>query len=263
MYTEHIASGTTPLLTINLFGELTVLRNDQQLDCPEFKRHKIQTLLAMLVLNRGKGLTMRTIQELLWNDGGIGDYRNNFYCIWSLLRKALALPDNSCPYLIKSNQCYKLDMRYVRSDVFELEAIVEKLTFDQIEVKDVPEAYVRLNSIYAGEFVPGDPDHPMFVRYRQECQELIVEALIHSADRLVEVEAYTPALALARKALQYSTLREDAFKLIFLSFIGQGCRASAIDTYFAYKEVMANEFGIEPSKDMQELYENYILNDSA
>ena len=75
---------------------------DEPVDPQRFRRQKARTLLALLVLNHGKEITRDRLVRALWPESQLEAARKNFYSIWSQLRRVLATPEGTCPYLILS-----------------------------------------------------------------------------------------------------------------------------------------------------------------
>ena len=87
----------TPLLRIRLLGGLEVSIGGKPISDNLFRRHKVKTLLAILVINLGKEISRDRLSEILWPESTYEIAKRNFYGIWSLLKKALRTPAGDTP----------------------------------------------------------------------------------------------------------------------------------------------------------------------
>ena len=75
-----------PRLTVNLFGRLEVKVGDVAVESGHLSRQKVRSLLALLVLNRGRDVSRDRLAAQLWPESSASCRRKNFYATWSQLR---------------------------------------------------------------------------------------------------------------------------------------------------------------------------------
>ena len=128
---EGRAPTLVPLLTVNLFGGLDVRIGDTPVDPGRFRRQKVKTLLALLVLNRGREFPRDRLVGIMWPESEVDSARKNFYSVWSHLRRALSGPSGACPYLVRQQNGCRLDERLIVTDVARFDAVCRMLLFGQ------------------------------------------------------------------------------------------------------------------------------------
>ena len=252
----------TKPLTINFFGGLQVFENSRFINRAELKRNKIQALIALLALNRGKEVSCEQVQKTLWYYSSPEKARNNFYTSWSLLRKAFTPAGQSeCPYFLKNSQTCRMNIDLVHCDIFELEEISRELAFGSGKIPNAGSLYKKLSIFFDGEFLPGKDDYPFIRRYRKESQEILTDSLVIAARRSLTTFEYASTLSFARAALRYDKTREDAYQLLFQAQAKTGHRSGAIETYHTCLSVLSSELGILPSQSLMHLYNDMIAED--
>ncbi|MEG1750774.1 MAG: bacterial transcriptional activator domain-containing protein [Raoultibacter sp.] len=251
-----------PPLYVRLFGGLALEVGGKSVDAALFRRQKVQTLCAILVLNRGKEIARVTLQESLWPDSSPEKARNNLYSIWSMLRRALSTDAGTCPYLIRLQHSCKIDASLVSSDVFELDALCNRLLFSSPDTEIFSQVYTQIDVLYTGDLLPGEAENPLIVNQRNELRTRLVDALVAAAGALYRVQEYSTALQFARKALHYDETREDVYKILIQVQLAIGQRSGAMEMYFRCRAYLTNELGIDPSAHMVALY-NQMLTDEV
>lgn len=203
-----------PLVSIRLFGGLEVTKGMQRIDCQVFGRQKTKVLLALLVVNQGRELSREKISETLWPESYARDAHRNLYSLWSLLKKALAVEDGSCPYLIKTQYSYMLNESFVTSDISQLNELSSKLLFEEPSVEECTSLYKDLTDVYRGELLPSEESNDMVLQARDKCRIRFVDACSLTARRLYEYSHYEQALWFAREAIMHDSSREEMYTLL-------------------------------------------------
>lgn len=121
-----------PEMRVNIFGGMEVTIGGVAVDPHLFAKQRTKTLLAVLVLFRGKEIARPELLRIMWPDATPERATNNFYSLWCRLRRALgAEHDEDCPYLVRHRASVMVDTRYVKSDVDEFDALCRTLLFDE------------------------------------------------------------------------------------------------------------------------------------
>ncbi len=258
MSAPSAAIGATPRLTVNLFGGLDVRIGGKRVDDALFRRQKVKTLLALLVLNRGREFSRDKLVSLLWPESPLEAARKNFYGVWSLLRRALKTPDGTCPYLIRQQRGLRLDADLLDSDVVQLDDVCNKLLFEQPGYGGWAYLFSQVNDRFSDDILPSENNNDALVGRRAECRDKLVDALVAASTRLVGAGETREGLWFARAALQRDGGREDAYVALMEAQMGAGQRSAALETYFACRRYLVNELGIDPSIETTRLYRSII-----
>lgn len=247
-----------PLLTVNLLGGLEVFIGQQRVAPEYFRRQKIKTLLALLVLNKGKEYSRDRLVEIMWPGSSVAAGRKGLYSLWSKLREALMTPDGECPYLIRQQQSLRLDATLLRSDVMRLEAACESLLFEQPTYEGWPALLTQVNKDFSEEILPSDNENSTIEAWRSDYRCHLVDALINASTRLYEAGRPQESLWFARAALQRDRTREDAYVSLVRAQLAVGQRTAALEACQSCRRYLTDELGIDPSGELMRLYRSIV-----
>lgn len=255
---DDSSAARVPLLEATLFGSVTASIGGQRVSEDWFRRQKVKTLFAILVLNAGREVPRDRLVEALWPDSPIDTARKNFYTLWSILHRALRLADGTCPYLIRMQGGYKLDDRCLASDVARVEEICRAFMAGPLDEQLWIQMFSELRAACSGELMPSEVQNDYIVRKRTEFRMRIVDALVTGSTRLADEGHAQPALWFAQTALQHDAAREDTYTVLMAAQMANGQRTAAMETYFACRRFLAEELGIDPSPRTVALYRELI-----
>lgn len=255
---ERPGAAGAPLLTVNVFGGLEAFIGDEKVDPAKLRRQKVKTLLSLLVMGRGRDISRDRLMAAMWPDAAGASTRKNFYTIWSLLRKALALPDGTCPYLIRQQNACRLEGGLLRSDIVDFDDVCRTLLFGSMDTDGWARLSSEIEHRFSGELLPGEKGTEPIERMRAECRARLVDSLVGASRRLVSQGRTQEGLWFARAALARNRLREDVYVAMMEAQVAAGQRASALATYFDCRRALADELGIDPSLDTMALYRSII-----
>ncbi|MFR9169476.1 MAG: AfsR/SARP family transcriptional regulator, partial [Gordonibacter urolithinfaciens] len=255
---EGRAPSLVPLLTVNLFGGLDVRIGDTPVDPGRFRRQKVKTLLALLVLNRGREFPRDRLVGIMWPESEVDSARKNFYSVWSHLRRALSGPSGACPYLVRQQNGCRLDERLIVTDVARFDAVCRMLLFGQPGADGWAQLYAEIDEAFADDLMPSEQDNEFVMQARKDRRMQLVDALVAAAERLVAADDAQEGLWFARAALRRDRTREDAYTALMRAQIAAGQRTAALETYFECRRFLTTELGIDPSLATMELYRSII-----
>lgn len=257
----HVARKSPPApppIKVNLFGGLAVSIDGVPIDSVLLRRKKVKTLLAILALDAGREVPRDTLVGALWPASPIDTARKNLYTLWSLLRRALALPDGTCPYLVRMQNGYKFDDRAFESDVRRVDELIRTLLFGRTDARVWMDVLSELSELCAADLLPCEAESDLITQRRTEYRMLVVDALVAASQRLsAEGDAQT-ALWFARAAFDRERGREDVYAALMRAQIATGQRTSALETFFECRRFLADGLGIDPSTDVVSLYRSII-----
>lgn len=251
-------STAEPTLTVNLFGGLEVRIGNERVDPALFRRQKVKTLLALLVLERGREFSRDKLASTLWPDSDPQPARKNFYGIWSSLRRALTTPAGTCPYLIRQQNGVRLDASLLDTDVVRLEEVCRTLLFEHPGYGGWAHLFEQINDRFSADLLPSESTNDIIVGRRADLRDKLVDALVTASGRLVLAGEAQEGLWFARAALQRDRSREDSYLALMRAQLAAGQRTAALETYFDCRRYLTNELGIDPSMDIIRLYRSII-----
>ena len=229
-----------------------------RIDPSTFRRQKVKTLLALLVLHNGREFSRDKLVALLWPESELEAARKNFYGIWAMLRRALATPAGECPYLIRQQQGLRLDASLLTSDVAQFDDVCRTLLFERPGYGGWANLYSLINDRFSDDLLPSENDNDAIAALRVDYRNRLVDALVAASLRLIAAGEEQEGLWFARAALQRDRTREDAYTTLMHAQLASGQRTAALETYFACRRFLADELGIDPSLETMRLYRSII-----
>jgi DNA-binding SARP family transcriptional activator len=250
---------SVPPVRVRVFGGFEVVTPNGPIAERSWRKRKARLLFAMLVTLQGRDVARDQLMEHMWPDMDEARSRNNFYVVWSTMKRALAgevagsVPD--C-FETVGGLCRSLP-EFVSSDLDDFESIVRGLRRAEAVggADDVLLACDRLAEVYRGDLLPGDLYEDWFAELRDRCRHTFCDALVSGVRILQERRETERAMDLLRRALAVDPWREDLYQLAMELQISRGQRSGAIETYITCQSKLRNELGIDPSVETRSLYQ--------
>ncbi len=255
---EARASDTAPVMDVRLFGGMKISIGGSVLDSSLLRKQKAKTLLAVLVLHRGKEMARREILDIIWPESSGERAINNFYSLWSALRRALDDGRGNCPYIVRHQTSCMVDARYVKSDVDEFEDLCRTLFFGRPDAQAWMEIFTRLQDDFSCDLLPSETDNAYIEHVRRSYRCRLVDAYTAAAERLCDIGEPQTALWFAHAAFEKSGRREDVYCALMRAQMLSDQRSLAMETFMECKDFMVEELGMDPSARMMRLHRELI-----
>ncbi len=252
-------------MELRILGPLEVLRDDGELI--ELTSPKRQALLALLALNANAVFSVDRIVDELWGDSPPGDGARNVRVHISRLRDLLD-PDRargeSGEVIATKPSGYVLQIDPEAVDAHRFSRLID-------EARSALVARPAQAGALAREALQLWRDHPLtgleFEEFAQGAirrleelhlvaEEVILEAAIRSGDAVGAIPD------LERLAAGHP-LREHVVALLMEGMAESGRRGDALRAYRDLEVRLAQELGLEPSKELRALEERILLLDTA
>jgi len=269
MYAAALREGTPvvikrpPVLRVRLFGRLETTIGDVPVDDHLISRRKVRKLLVMLAVNCGHELARDAICGQLWPSSTLDVARKNFYNVFSTLRRALSLPDGTCPYLIRRRMSCALDARMVATDVMRLDAICREFLFGQPDEMAWGELISEVDRDFCTGIVPEEVGDSYIEGVRTSLDTRLVDALSAGARRITQMGSPECGIWLARAAISRDRTREDAYIALMTAQDAARQRPAALLTFQDMRHALGDELGVDPSPEAQRLYERILMADGG
>jgi DNA-binding SARP family transcriptional activator len=244
------------VLRISLFGQMRVSRTE---DANDIKlTHSIQSLLAYLLLKRGKFVSRDELVNLLW---GECDQRKAHDCLntalWRLRRKFRQEQMPGTEYLV-TNYLGEVGFAVGEEcwlDIVEFETKWRRTCESPHEIlpKDV-EDINRLIALYQGDLLEGFYEE-WVVLQREQLRLMFINSLSRMMDYYHAHNNPRRSLDYGRRILESDPLREDIHRDIMRLYFDLGQRTMAIRQYRTCCKILEKELDIVPMKETQDLYE--------
>ncbi|SDU74796.1 AfsR/SARP family transcriptional regulator [Jiangella alkaliphila] len=201
--------------------------------------HSVERVLAFLGISRAP-ISRAQLAGTLWPE--VADHRANGdlrSALWRLRRIAGVVDAENHRLTLAAD---------VGVDVAEMADLSSSLLDEPEpgELGRVPEL-VRASSLLPGW------DEEWLVVERERYRMTRLRALERSATELLAAADYTSALIAASAAAESEPFRETAHRLVIQIHLAEGNHAQAVKVFRAYRELVGDELGIEPSPLMCDL----------
>lgn len=231
-----VSPGVRARTRLNLIGEFQLLIDGENVSTP----HGVQRLLAFLALV-GRPVGRSRVAGQLWTDvpeeRALGNLRS---ALWRLRR---------IPRQIVKSMDDRLSLASdVEVDLDELGQLSRELAHAPRD--DLMERLPELMN--ASELLPGW-EHEWITVERERFHELRIHALERACEAVLQLGDHSAAIQTAMAAIDAEPFRDSAQRLLLKAHLSEGNVAAALRAYYAYRDLVQAELGIEPSDSMREL----------
>ncbi|CCH29463.1 BTAD domain-containing putative transcriptional regulator [Actinosynnema sp. NPDC047251] len=216
---------------------------------------KLRTVLAVLLLARSKVVSNARLTTMLWGDQRTAASAAQIQTYMSRLRRLVG-PDAE---LVRQHPGYLLRVPPEEIDLFEFERLAAdgRQSLAAGQFAQAADELRRALALWRGPALSGvtdflgDAERPRLEEARLAVWEDRVQADLNLGAHAGVVSELTGFVAA-------HPLRERQRAQLMLALHGSGRQAEALTTYDDYRRLLADEVGIDPGADLQELH-NRIL----
>jgi DNA-binding SARP family transcriptional activator len=255
--------GSDEVCAVRLFGGLEVVTARGPVGDRDWTKRKARLLFAMLVSRCGTDVPRGEIIEYLWPEMDEERALNNFYVVWSAMKRALS-PDSvretPCPFVEHVHGVCRIRAGHVESDLDEFTELLGAARRART-TGDADAELVALRSVsdlYRGEVLPGDVYDDWFAPLRERFRHDFEDAMMRAAQLMEENSDPRGGLSLLRKAMAHDPWREDLYQASLRLQMAAGQRSAAIETYLSCRSRLVEDLGIDPSRETTALYEQVL-----
>ncbi len=241
-----------------MLGPIEVRRYGRLLSVPGGKTSE---LLVRLALDAGELVRTDRLLDDLWAAGGVTTRRNTLQSKVAKLRRALGDP----PVIVSGNGGYALDVE--PSDVDALAVLAQTAAAGQLAEDGDDRAAADLCAstltLFRGEVLPaaGDGDWIEAHRARLESARVtLVETQFSARLRLGDAGDLIGEL---EAAVRSSPFQEDLWALLITAQYRAGRQADALASYQRVRRQLADELGLEPGRQLQDLEQRILTQDAS
>jgi serine/threonine protein kinase/DNA-binding SARP family transcriptional activator len=218
---------------------------------------KQRAVVAHLILRAGHAVPAAQLIDELWGEEPPETARNTLQTYVYRLRKVLGedrLEGQSGAYVLRAEPD--------EIDASRFEALVRSGRARLAE--DPPGALERLDEALGLWRGPAFADFPDEASLRGEIarlEELRLAATEHRVAAQLALGRHTTVVGTLEALTDRYPLRERLWASLMLALYRSGRQAEALDAYRRAREVLADELGIDPSPELQELHERILRQD--
>jgi len=241
-------------LEIRLLGGLRVRRSDgTPVALAEWRTGKTADLLRLLALSVGQPVRCETLLDSLWPDVDDKRGRASLRTAVSQVRRTLGSDciQRRLDGLVLTNAW--VDVEAIRVIVAEVSAC--RRAGDHGRAVSMARAGIGL---WLGEFAAHDTDADWAREARDSIAGLRRTLLADAAESAVEVAWMREAIHLGQLAIESDPFCEQAHRALMLAYAGLGETARAVEVFTDLRERLADEFGVDPSRQTDAAYRSIL-----
>lgn len=244
---------------ISLLGSLSLEFQGEKTLLSSWSRSKTRELFIALALNVGSEIARDEMIERLWPGKNMKAALNSYYVAWSQMKSFLTSLDDRFKALIpvhSSGAHGYIDSSVCTVDVLEFSRTVQqaRMLIVHNQPQEALEAYEKASQLYTGDLLPGDTHLEWLDQPREHYHALYIEAMITAAETALALSDTQRAIFFINDALQRDHNREKLFELAMRAYAQASRREDAIKAYLDCKRYLQEELGLDPSKEITDLY---------
>jgi DNA-binding SARP family transcriptional activator/tetratricopeptide (TPR) repeat protein len=214
-----------------------------------------RTLLAALVVDPGRVVPVAELTEAIWGASQPDDPRRTLHVCLTRARASLAaagVPD----LIVSTPGGYRADIEPDAVDVTRFRRAVDR-AIDEA-TRDDPDggsdAMAEARRLWRGEPFTDIPSDYLHRRYGLQLTEQRLQAAEQWIDRRLATGHYADAVNELAELTAAYPLRERLWARLLTALHRSGRRSEALSSYHALRRQLADELGIEPGPELQQLY---------
>ena len=242
-------------LDVRLLGSVEVVdANDATLD---LGGPKPRAVFAMLALVPGEVVSVDRLVDGVWGTDAPDSARRSLQTYVSSLRKTLG-----------TSSIQQRGAGYVL-DVDEQQVDIERFRDLAAEARDTDDPTQRLGlldralALVRGAPLEGVGDAPFAATARPGLEEEVVDVTERRIDTLLELGRDREVIRDLQELVATHPLREGFRAQLMLAQYRAGRQAAALEVYEETRETLADELGIDPSPQLQELHQRILRQDPS
>lgn len=250
-----LANVPPPPLRIATLGRFAVWKGHTLIPSKAWLRRRAGELFRFLLLQPGRKAGREVVLEALWPEHDERSAADLLHQSTSALR-----------HILEPNLPDKLPSRYLNYEGEEIRLVLPAGSVVDFEVFRTrlrsavtsrhTDALQEALDLYQGELLPMDRYREWTDALRTRLAELHLEGLVTLASLYLEQERFTDALDRVHQALHLDPWNEEAVRVGMLTYLKLGSAPYALRLYRRLAEVLNQELGLIPRRDLQELAES-------
>ena len=227
-------SAPTPTFQVSLLGRFELSGPEGLID---LTNKKLAGLLAFLACTASQAHSRDKLMALLWGSHFEAQARQNLRQALSRLRRILGEST-----LVTNGEIVSLRPGTLVCDVAQFETLLSQGTRDALN------AAVGLyrDCLLTDIAIPEEAWTEWLGVQRQRLQGLALDAMVRLAEQEFHSGRQEQALRAASRAIEVSSLREDAHRLVMRVLAAGGRRADALKHYEDFAALLKRELAVEP-----------------
>ena len=249
-------------MEVLLLGPLEVRDRGRPLSVPG---NRPRALLALLALNVGRVIPAERLIELLWGDEPPPTAGNALQVHISALRKVLEPTGAPYKLLTSDGSGYVLKLSPAQLDYTRFEQLFERghQALKRGEIAQATELIAEAMGEWRGAALAGLADQRWSIAEARRLEALRVAAEEDRIDAELALGRHVELVPQLESLVAQHPLRERLRYQLMLALYRSGRQGEASDVYRRTRELLVEELGMEPGRDLQQLLKAILNQDAA
>ena len=246
------------MVTVAILGPVQVLRDGHVIPV---RSGKTAQVLVRLALDAGELVTTDRLIEDLWADQAVGTARNTLQTKVSRLRRELG--DGSL--VTGSSAGYSLNLAPEAVDALEVHrlAAVGSAFRASGDAAGSFEAASAGLALFHGDILGGAGDGDWLMPHRVRLEEARLRLLQDEIAARLELDGSLEVIGELEALVQLHPLREGLWALLMTALYRGARQADALATYERVRTRLADDLGVDPGPELQQLFEQILTHDGS
>jgi predicted ATPase/DNA-binding SARP family transcriptional activator len=246
------------VLKVAVLGPLEVIRDGRRVPVPGGKTSE---LVVRLALEAGAPVGADRLVDDLWAAGGRSTRRNTLQSKIAMLRRALGDP----AAIVSRDGGYALAIEPSDVDAFAALAVVATAAGllaagDDRRAADLSASTLKL---YRGDVLQAAGDGEWVNSHRTRLEEARAKLLEIQWDARLRLGDVADVIGELEAAVATYPYQESLWELLITALYRAGRQADALATYQRVKHQLADELGLDPQPQLQELEQRILVQDPS
>lgn len=243
---------------IQLFGNVIVLRDHQEIEDKAWQREKAKELFLYLYKNYSRFVSKEELVNVLWPDSTDEASNRDFKVAYNALLKVLEpnrTPRSDSCYIVRKQSMYKLETKHcILSDYVSFKEFIQ-FGMEEKSPTFSNEWLLRGIYLYKGDLMADKSNLEWVQDMRVEVKDLYMQAVERLAQNYVRLKEFKKTIYWAECLLKLDNTWEEAYRLIMYAHYQLHNRAQAVRWFEKCEKVLKTELNIEPMETTFQMYD--------
>ena len=246
------------MIAVSVLGVVELHRDGERIPV---RRGKTTEVLVRLALEAGVMVRTERLIEDLWADQAVGTVRNVLQTKVSRLRRALG----DAALVTGTSAGYTLEVDPSAVDALEVLGLAEQAAAFRGagDPSAVLETCTTALSLFGGKILSAAGDGDWVVPYRARLEEVRLGLVEDQLAARLDLGASSEVIGELEGLVSEHPLREGLWALLMVALYRDGRQADALATYQRARNRLADELGLDPGRQLQQLEHQILVHDPA
>jgi DNA-binding SARP family transcriptional activator len=252
-------------LRIFTFGRFGLSAGSHGLNVEKWERKQALTLMKILVAQLGRAVPREVLIDVLWPEADERAGWERLKVTMSSLRRQLRAAGIGGEVVETCGKAYVLRREAVWVDAQAYEACIADGAACRGRKRWAAaiDHFREARRLYRGHYMSEDLHADWCAEERERLREIHLENLADMAECHAELGQYAEAVAVCRTILVDDPCREGIHRTLMEYLLCLGHTDSARAQYHHCRRILADELGVEPMPETQEIYRRIIAGEAA